>query len=228
MNRLYRRQLMMSALAFGAGSALIGPAALAQAVNPRAKTEPPPTKPYKEVTPRMQEDKEKVLLFFSYTCLFCRQYDVEFYRWGNTFPGSLTLEAVPVVGTSKDIPMAKAFYVIKALAPEKIAIFNHLVFEMIQDNMSSTRDEKTYITAANKVGVSTEDFHEKWQSKEVIKKILEAKNRLYHYDAEETPTLIINGRYLVSAGYTRGDYNLLFQLASGLISQQIEAQNRAG
>ena len=189
------------------------------AVAPGRVVTPKVNMPYVQTNPYAPEDLNKVLLFFSYTCPFCAQYDAQFYAWGNSFPNELTFEAVPVVTGKAEIPLARGFYAAKATAPEKIAVFNAHVYYLIQSQGRDPNAYATYEEAAKKAGMRINDFLQHWKSRDNMRAIMEAHQRMNHYRPEVTPTLVIKGRFITDPERVNGDYRLLFQLATGILSR---------
>jgi len=183
--------------------------------------------PFERTTPLQEGDKHKVLLFFSYLCEFCAQYDAYFYQWANSFPEQLEFEAVPVLADTASIAPARGFYAARMASPERIALFNQEVFHRLQHQGANRSRMETYRDAAEAVGIPPAEFEAAWHHQDNRKAILTARYRYDHYQPDVTPELLVGGLFRVSANHTNGDYRLLLEVGSGLASRLIEGNAEA-
>lgn len=184
-----------------------------------------PTIPERE--PRNDADKSRVIYFFSFSCTFCMRNDLYFWQWGLSLPDEISFEPTPIIPSGDDyISMARAFYAADFTNHRRIAHFMAKVYEKILLNPGDPKSLDTYLECAREAQIDTEDFEKNWKGNKVMNAMLDARRRFTHYQPDTTPSLLINGKYMISPDLTNGDYNLFFQLASGLLSRHLIASGQ--
>ena len=184
-----------------------------------------PTIPERD--PRNAEDEKRVIYFFSFSCTFCMSNDIYFWQWGLSLPKGVEFEPVPIIPSGDDyISMARAFYAADFADHKRIAHFMAKVYEKILLNPGDPKSLDTYMDCAQEAEIDTGLFEKNWNGSRVMSALLDARRRFTHYQPDTTPSLLINGKYMISPDLTNGDYNLFFQLASGLLSRYLVASGQ--
>lgn len=168
-------------------------------------------KPYKEV-PFQKEDRNKVILAFSFSCPHCRSYDGILNAWGESLPkGYLELEKLPAVVDQESMAGAVAFYAYQKAVKGNAQMVNEFInraFYLIQDEKRSPLDPETW----RKAGAVVVD------PKSVKNLVIRSAEKIDSYNIDKTPSLIIGGKYIINPNDAAGREDLFIQLANGISS----------
>lgn len=176
----------------------------------------PPSVPYREV-PYRAEDAKKVLIFFSFSCPICANYHAGLVQWAKTLPKGWTAEFVPVaVPDSESVISTRAYYAAKAADPARLDDFVQAVYANIHEKRMNPAAPATWRQAQVDAGVS--GFHQAWVNEDKGL-IHQAFKKLRQYRVQETPSVAIGGRYVITPDNTNGDIGMFFQLANGMVSK---------
>jgi thiol:disulfide interchange protein DsbA len=157
--------------------------------------------------------------FFNYICPACNAFEPIFVAWVAKLPPYAKLEHVPATFRQDFVQYAKAYYAAQALG---IAEKTH---KAVYDAIHVTRsipaegqrpDEEKIAAFYAGFGVTKDDFLAAMRSFAVQVKVNRATEYLQRARVPSTPTLVVNGRYLVK-GNTYGD---MLRIASYLVEKE--------
>lgn len=181
-----------------------------------------------ERSPREPDDQRKIMYFFSFDCTFCMQNDLYFWQWGLSLPKDVTFEPIPIIPSGDTyITMARGYYAAKAAGPTRIAHFMSGAYTTLQMSQQDPNAFETYKRIAEDAGIDGTAFEKAWNGSTTMNALITARKRFTHYQPDTTPSLLLNGQYLISPDLTNGDYSLFFQLANGLLSRYLESAGYA-
>jgi thiol:disulfide interchange protein DsbA len=181
-----------------------------------------------ERSPREPDDKRKILYFFGFDCTFCMQNDLYFWQWGLSLPKDVDFEPIPIIPSGDNyITMARGYYAAKAAGPTRIAHFMSGAYSTLQLSQQDPNAFETYKGIAVDAGIDGTAFEKAWNGSTTMNALIAARKRFTHYQPDTTPSLLLNGQYLISPDLTNGDYSLFFQLANGLLSRYLETAGYA-
>lgn len=198
--RLFYASLAVIALAWGhvvsANPDGYG-ANMLQSAEPSAIPIQSPTIP--ERTPREEQDRQKIIYFFSFDCAFCMRNDLFFWQWGLSLPNDVVFEPVPIIPTGDTyISMARAYYAAKTADPKRIAHFMAGAYPALQLANNNPNALETYLAIAQSAGIDPVAFEKAWNANTTAAALISARKRLTHYQPDTTPSLLLNGQYLIS------------------------------
>jgi len=148
-------------------------------------------------------DKIVVTEFFSYQCSHCYLFYPEVTPWAAKLPKDVVFERVPVtLGRQSWQPIAQAFYALQALG--KDGQFDKAIFEAIHLQHESLTDEADITRFLAKQGVNAADFSAAYHSFSVESGAKRADQMMKAYRVQGTPTVVVNGKYIVLAEGTSG------------------------
>lgn len=156
-------------------------------------------KDYKVINPAQAThsgDKVEVLEFFFYGCSHC--YDLHPYltAWESKKPKDVALVLVPTVFNPQWEPMAYTYYALEALGQ------NHKLHNDIYDTWNVQKkalvNESDIADLVAKHGVDRKKFTDSYHSFGVQTKITRSKQLTQSYGIRGTPTLIVDGKYLIT------------------------------
>lgn len=159
----------------------------------------------------------EVVEAFSYGCPACYAMEKPLAAWRQKLPSSVTFRKAPISFNKKTWQQyARLYFTVKALnlpdsAHEKV--FDAILTQrkaMDMENMASL------FTANN---IQPEQFHKTFRSFGVKRKLHRSDTRLSGAAIQAIPSLIINGKYVLSPS-TAGSQKALFEIADYLIKKE--------
>lgn len=179
-------------------------------------------KPYLEIGD-FAEDRNRVFMFFLYTCPFCAQYAESFETWGKTIPKPVLFVPVPLmIDDPVALSAAAAYYVARGLAPDRLAEFEGRAYDLGQrhDPMPTAKDFPQILYG---MGLQRDAVLSALRSPETRDRLLRGAALARRYRVSVTPDFGVGGRYTTNANYTGGNYETLVQLLNGLISRAMNS-----
>ena len=156
-------------------------------------------KDYKVINPARSThsgDKVEVLEFFFYGCGHC--YDLHPYlaAWESKKPKDVALVLVPTVFNPQWEPMAYTYYALEALGQ------HHKQHNTLYDSWNVQKkplvSESDAIDVLEKNGVDRKKFSDAYHSFGVQTKVTRSKQLTQSYGIRGTPTMIVDGKYLIT------------------------------
>lgn len=148
--------------------------------------------------PTSTGSKIEVREFFAYSCSHCYSLEPAIKDWAKTKPADVELVLVPVMFNTRTEPHGRAFYVAEALGVQ--AKVHPAIFDAIHIRRQQLLDKESIAAVFTAAGVQRAAFDGAWDSFAVKTKVREAQQQSVKYMIRGTPTLAVNGKYLVSAG----------------------------
>jgi thiol:disulfide interchange protein DsbA len=154
--------------------------------------------------PRRQDTKGKieVIEFFSWGCPHCYEFYPLLRRWLATLPKDATFRRVPVgFGHPEWDNLARAYYALQSTGD--LARLDGPIFEAIHKDHVSLFDEENITAWVAKHGVNVGQFTAAYRSFGVNTSVDQALQMVIDYRVDGVPTIVIGGRYEVSADHTK-------------------------
>lgn len=212
--------LGLAALALVAGPARAQTVNFVGARRPSAGASAPAFLPYKPVAVAPLY-RHRVVELLEFTCPYCRQIDAGAQAWGATLPRPFVFEQMPLVYDTRTAEIAATYYTVVLANP---AIKNAIVasmFHAVQDLHADPADPRTYIRAAAAAGVTQAQFMRALRDVSGRTAYIRRAAAFARAVAPRaTPTFVVDGS-AVDAVDTGGDYQRLFRLLDGLVSEAL-------
>ena len=146
------------------------------------------------------DGKIEVVEMFNYICPACYAFDPTLRNWKTKQPADVRLVYVPAQFRPDFVPYAKAFYAAESLGLEEKT--HSAVYEAIHVKHSipaegDKPDEAKVAAFYTAYGVSAEQFLNTMKSFAIAGKINKANQFALRSKIEGTPSLVVNGKYLV-------------------------------
>lgn len=172
-----------------AASLLVGSATLA-AVEPG--------RDYKLLNPAQptSTNKIEVLEFFFYGCSHCFHLHPKLVEWEKTMPKDVELIYVPTIYRDTMEPLARAYYALESMGQDR-QLHDALYRAMNVDNVD-LHDEASISDFVASKGVDRAKFSAAYNSFSMQSRVTRAKQMIRSYGISGTPTLVVDGKYLVS------------------------------
>lgn len=156
-------------------------------------------KDYKVVSspqPTSSGSKIEVLEFFFYGCSHCFFLHPELTNWAKKIPTDVELVYVPTVFNPNWEPMAYTYYALDVLGTKNE--LHHALYEAWNVNNISLTSESQIAEFVSKHGVDSKKFGDAYRSFGVQSKITRSKQLTQAYGIRGTPTLIVDGKYMIT------------------------------
>ena len=139
--------------------------------------------------------KIEVLEFFFYGCSHCFHLHPLLSKWEKTMPKDVELTYVPTVFRESWEPMANTFYALESMG-QLHQLHDALFRAWNEENMALTDVDKIADFVA-KHGVDRAKFTAAYNSFAMQSKVTRAKQMIRSYNISGTPTLVVDGKYVI-------------------------------
>jgi thiol:disulfide interchange protein DsbA len=139
--------------------------------------------------------KIEVLEFFFYGCSHCFHLHPLLSGWEKTMPKDVELVFVPTVFRDSWEPMANTYYALESMGKQQ-QLHDALYRAWNEQNMALV-DEDTIADFVAKHGVDRAKFTAAYNSFAVQSKVTRAKQMIRSYGINGTPTLVVEGKYVI-------------------------------
>ena len=152
--------------------------------------------------PTVTGDKIEVLEVFWYGCPHCFKFEPFIERWQRSMPANAQFVAMPGVLRPSWEPHGRAFYTAQLLGvQEKI---HKPLFNAIHLEKRALENQEQLAKFFAEFGVDEATFNKTYTSFAVETRVRQAKNLVSRYGLDGVPTVIVNGKYIVSNRLTGG------------------------
>ncbi len=175
-------------------------------------------RPYIQVKP-VDGEQGVVRGFFSPSCRFSRQYLHFFRNLASTLPANRKFVYTPVVNKLDGMTYAMSFYAVELYYPAYVPNYVAASMQGVQDLGLNIKKwsviDKIGLAAHVPVPVSGLVNAHLPQIEEEIRHMITVQSRL---SITNTPSIAVDGTYIITPEFTRGDSELFSKLTNALIS----------
>lgn len=140
--------------------------------------------------------KIEVLEFFFYGCSHCYHLHHDLSAWEKTMPKDVELVYVPVIFRDSWEPMARTFFALESLGQR--AQLHEALYQAWNVNNVDLSDEAKILNFLAPRGVDRAKFSAAYKSFAMNSKVTRAKQMIRSYGINGTPTLVVEGKYVVT------------------------------
>lgn len=194
-------------------------ATMAQAAEPEA-FEPKEGVDYTSITTPVPTPagKPEIVEVFNFKCPHCYDLHPHLEAWQKASGDRYQYRSLPVYwGRQTDLPL-RAFFAAEFLGrgPQ----MKHAIFKAQFENNLNIENIHELEFVAEEAGVDLEKFKGQLQSFGVSTRVSQALGMQKAYGAASTPTMVVNGKYLVSFGHhAKGDPKRLIAIVEALTTR---------
>ena len=141
-------------------------------------------------------NKIEVLEFFFYGCSHCFDLHKPLSVWEKTIPKDVELIYVPTIYRESMEPLGRAFFALESLGQDH-QLHDALYRAMNVDNVD-LHDEAAISDFVARNGVDRAKFSAAYNSFSMQSKVTRAKQMIRSYGIAGTPTLVVDGKYLIT------------------------------
>jgi len=154
-------------------------------------------KDYALLNPPQPTDTKKieVLEFFFYGCTHCFHLHPLLSKWEKTMPKDVELTFVPTIFRDSWEPMARTFYALESMGKRE-QLHDALYNAWNKDNNQLFEEDKIRDFVSSH-GVDGAKFSAAYNSFSMQSKVARAKQMIRSYGINGTPTLVVDGKYVI-------------------------------
>lgn len=171
-------------------------------------------------TPAVAEGRIEVVEVFWYGCPHCHAFQPTVGPWIEALPEDVAFRHVPAPFNPLWALHARAFYAAQALGI--LDDFHPAMFGAIHDQRRNLSTVSAVARFATVFGVSREDFEAAMLDPSVDAQLAADLAELQDWGIEGVPSLVVDGRYLISAGMA-GSHGRMLEIADALIDARRQA-----
>lgn len=167
-------------------------------------------KHYQLITPAVptaNPDKIEVVEMFWFGCGHCFHFEPMLEAWLKKKPDDVEFRRIPAVFAQNWVPHARAFYAASALGQEEK--LHRPLFDAIHVDERKLFTEDALIKFAAEVGLPQDDFRAAYDGFAIDGKVKQAMLATRDYGIDGVPSLIVNGKYRVTASLAGGQDRML-------------------
>ncbi len=161
----------------------------------------------------------EVVELFWYGCPHC--YDLEPFieEWLKTKPKSIEFRRLPATLNPGWVNHARTYFALESIG--ELDRIHPLLFLAIHEQGRRLRDISSITRFLSQQGVDSDKFLQAYESPEVQTKLSQATWLNNQYAASGVPAVVVNGKYLASAGMA-GSYDKLIDVINYLAKLEID------
>ncbi|HXU93556.1 MAG TPA: thiol:disulfide interchange protein DsbA/DsbL [Gallionella sp.] len=155
-------------------------------------------KDYKLLNPAQPTSTKKieVLEFFFYECSHCYHLHPLLASWEKTMPKDVEITYVPTIFRDSTTPLALTYYTLESMG--KIKQLDDAIYQAIHVHNAELYDLDSIAAFVAKQGVDRAKFTAAYNSFAMQSKVVRAKQMIRTYGIQGTPTLVVDGKYVIT------------------------------
>lgn len=174
--------------------------------------------------PTESKGKIEVVELFWYGCPHCHRFQPYLERWAKQAPADVEFRRMPAILADHWTILARGYYTAEALgALDKI---HKPLFDAIHAQKRRIDTEERLMEFFAEHGVSNDDFKKTFNSFTVEAKVRRALEMTRRYNTEATPSVVVNGKYIINSGQTDGNFNTMLKVIDHLVDKERAEKGR--
>ena len=142
------------------------------------------------------KNKIEVLEFFFYGCSHCYHLHPLLSKWEKSKPRDVEMILVPTIFRDSWEPMARTFYALESMGQQKE--LDGPLYRAWNEDKLDLNDETKINDFIAKQGVDKAKFAAAYNSFSMQSKVTRAKQMIRSYGISGTPSLVVDGKYLIT------------------------------
>ncbi len=175
--------------------------------------------PYPVVTG--DASKVEVVEAFGYLCPHCASFEPMLHHWSQQQTDQVSFVRLPVVFSRSWEPLARAYYSVDLMnVTDKT---HQATFDALHKERRRFKSAEDLAAFYADLGVDQGQFKKMYDSFAVNMRMNQGASKLKGYGIQSVPTLIVNGKYRVTAE-TAGDHAGMLKVVEFLIQKEQQAE----
>ncbi|MDO8412349.1 MAG: thiol:disulfide interchange protein DsbA/DsbL [Gallionellaceae bacterium] len=175
--------------------------------------------------PMHSGNKIEVLEFFFYGCSHCFKLHPLLSAWEKKMPKDVELIYVPTIFNPAWEPMARTFYALESLGQQKR--LDDALYDAWNVQNLVLSDEATATDFVAQHGVDRKKFSDAYNAFAMQSRVLRGKQLQQSYNIRGTPTLIVDGKYAITALHPEDTIKVLNVLVDKARKERSSAKSGA-
>lgn len=151
-----------------------------------------------EQQPVESGDRVEVIDFFWYGCPFCNELQPALEDWLKRKPADVQFRRMPVILKDNWAPHARIYFTLEAVgAAERLHLKVYHSYHVEELHMSKPDVMSAW---AVKNGIDRKAWDDAYGSRDVDRKVIQAREATRAYNVQGTPSLVVDGRFITSSG----------------------------
>ncbi|AHE99737.1 thiol:disulfide interchange protein DsbA/DsbL [Thioalkalivibrio paradoxus] len=175
---------------------------------------------YRELFPRVDtglpDGRIQVVEVFWYGCPHCYQLQPLLRDWKTTLPEHVDLQHLPAAFNDLWALHARVFFAAQTLGV--LEEIHQPFFEAIHGQGRNLRSESAILRFVDQRGIDADAFREAMRSPDTGAALQDAGLRVQAYQVEGTPSMVVDGRAMVSSGMS-GSHSEMLRVVDHLIGE---------
>ena len=143
-------------------------------------------------------NKIEVTEIFWYGCPHCYAFEPLITSWEDKLPSDVAFVRSPGMWNQTMEVHAQIYYAAEALGVREE--LHSVIFDEINQRRNYLQTEEAVKAVFVREGVASEDFDRTWKSFSVSSAVKRAGTRMRDYGVRGVPSMVVNGKYMVSVG----------------------------
>ena len=177
-------------------------------------------KDYLVISPAQPTDtgnKIEVVEVFSYMCSHCHEFEPKVAAWVKTLPADTQFRRMPVVfGRASWELLARTYFSLESVG--EIEKVHPNIFKAIHEEQVTLVQKDVLFDWVEKQGIDRKKFSAAFDSFSMGGKIQRSNQRAQSYGINGVPSIVIDGKYMVSTSQT-GNYENMIKIVDELVKQ---------
>ena len=159
---------------------------------------------------------------FSYMCSHCNTFEPFINNWKNRIPENVSFTRIPVIFGRRTWELYARAYVTAEMMGVADEAHGPLM-DALWKQKKIMRNMEELAEFYSDFGISADEFLATSQSFAVDAKLRKDQRLTQSYGVTGTPTMIVNGKYLVKGSEAVPNYDVLLQVVDTLVAQEMAA-----
>lgn len=183
-----------------------------------ASGEPMEDVDYVLVTPQAAAvpGKIEVIEFFYYGCEACNRMEPGLQAWLKTLPQEVSFHRVPALRRTEWVPLTRVYFALDSLG--EIERLHAEVYKAVQDEGLNLGNSSELYEWGLRFGLARDKLEQVLDSDWIVAQVQRARDATVAYGVRNTPSFVVDGRYLTS-GAMVGSLEALLPIVDGLIDK---------
>lgn len=158
----------------------------------------------------------EVIEFFFYGCDACNRLEPRLQSWLKSLPADVDFRRVPALRRTAWIPLTRLYFALEQLG--EVERLHTQVYQAVHESSLNLGNSSELYPWAEKAGLDRIRLGQLLESDLVSAQVQRARDSTIAYGVTATPSFVVDGRYLTSAGMT-GSVEALLPVVEGLIDK---------
>lgn len=174
------------------------------------------------VPTKASDGQVEVVEIFSYACPHCLSFSPHISAWEERKPSNVSFRRVPAMFNPSFQVFGRAYITADTLG---VAHDTHAaMFDAVHNEKRGFRSLADIAEFYGEHGVAPEKFLSTAESFAVVTRMNQENNDSRRYGLRGTPSIVVNGKYLVSSNDVVRSHQTMLQVVDFLIAQETAAQ----